>query len=295
MPDETDRAPDEALLRRYLLGGASQEEEDAVERHLFEDAGGLERIESAEADLLDACARGELDAAESARVRKLLGRGPAGRERLAFAAELVHAADGLSDTQPLPGPLSLPAPPQRPAARRPRRFGLAAGIAATLAVAVCGAWHVHQGATARRMAVNAHPPAAVPSRPGTGVPAHPPASVRPALETASFVLSLATQRGGEALRPFRVGPAIRRIELRLALDEGEEGYRTYRATVRGAAHRTVRVAEGLVPRGSASGPEIVLGIPAAELPPGRYDVAVQGERKGGEYENVAFTEFVVTS
>jgi hypothetical protein len=285
MPDDPSAIPDDALLRRFLLGDATAEERERVERHLVEDAAGLERIEAVEDELLDAGARGELAADERAR----LAATPTGRRRLAFAEDLAHLSDGLSDTQPAFVPPVL-TPPRRRAVARPRRaaaFAAAAALAAGLAAIVVGTrpWtHAGRPAGTPGASAAAHPaPAAAPSRPPStlrpgegGLPAPHPLAI------AALELTLATERGGAATPRRRIPPGTEGVELRIQLEK-EESYPTYRAKVLDAGGRTVASAAGLSPRPAAGGPEIVLPVPAASLPPGRYEVAVE----------VGFPEFVV--
>ncbi len=273
MPD----APDDSLLRRFLLGESPPEERERVERHLFEDPAGLERIEAVEDDLLDACARGELAAPERARVLARLAATPAGRRRLAFAEDLGRLSDGLSDTHPGFVP-SLPAPPRPRTAPRVRRravAALAAGLAALVVAGSYSAWrHAHPAATAGATAA---------ARPAT-----------PPLAVAVVELALATERGGDAAPPRRrIPPGTREVELRIQVDDGES-YHTYRAEIRDAAGQPVAGTSSLAPRPAPGGAEIVLAVPAVRLPPGRYEVAVQGERGNGEPpEDVGFQDLTV--
>ncbi len=285
MADETFAAPDDALLRRYLLGDATAEETAGVERHLLTAAEGLERIEAAEADLLDAAARDELPAAERERVLARLASTRAGRARLAFSRDLAHLSDGLSDTQPsLHMPLVRPLPPaprQRPRAVSPRRAAIAAIAAGLAAVAVAG-WLA--------LRTVEKPPATAAAPPSPSAPAS--ATAHPAVAAVVFELSLATARGGATQPTLQLAPGTRSVTLRIQLEEGES-YRAYGAMVHDAGGRTVASARGLQPRGTAGGPRIAFEVAAAALPPGRYEVAVEGEKSGGAPEAVGFQEFAV--
>jgi hypothetical protein len=259
MDENTAETLDGALLRRYLLGEATEDEEARVERHLLTAAAGLEDLEMAEDDLIEACARGDLPEAERKRVLAGLAASSAGRARLALARDLAYVADGEPGTL-----VNLRAPAPRPP-RRPWsgwRLQIAALAAAlVLAVATGGVWRaMHPG--------------------------------RSDLSPAVFELSMAAERGSARMPELEVPSGSRRVELRLALDE-HETYRAYRAVLRDAAGRTVASARGLALQRTPTGPEIVLDLPAADLPPGRYEVAVQGERARGPIEDVAWKEFAV--
>jgi hypothetical protein len=264
MDEMTTEAPDDALLRRYLLGEATEDEEARIERHLFADASGLDRLEMAEDDLFEAFARGDLSAADRRRVLAGLSASSTGRARLALARDLAHFADGNTKTLP-----SLPTPPPRPSRPLWQDWRLrSAALAAALVLAVVVPYQLHRG---RRPA----PP--------------PPAR---SLAPAVFELSLSAERGLAKMPQLRVPPGSQRVELRLVLEE-RELYRAYRAVLHDASDRTVASAGGLTARPTAAGPEIVLTVPAADLPPGRYEVAVQGERDQGGVEDLAFKEFAV--
>jgi DNA-directed RNA polymerase specialized sigma24 family protein len=109
MDREATEALDDALLRSYLLGEATaREDEERLLRALFSGADGLERLEVAEDDLLDACARGELPEGLQQRALARLQAIPGGRARLAVACGLVTLADGLGATAPSPRRLRWP-------------------------------------------------------------------------------------------------------------------------------------------------------------------------------------------
>ncbi len=289
-PGPRPAAPGEEVLKRYLLDDTDGEEREHVERHLVAEPEGLERIEAVERELLDAAARGELSADEHARVVGLLASTPAGRARLAFARDLVEIADGNSETHPGIVPersLRPPAPRRTPRVGRPwaRRAGLAAGVAVA---AVAGWLAVHAGHLSEA------PPRTAWQRPAA-LDRHAAAS---AAGTALLELSLATTRGGGALPRLRLAPGIRRVDLRLDLGGGDgglyRGYRTYRALVHGAGGRTVADLRHLFPRPTAGGARLDLDLAAAALTPGRYALALQGEREGGQAEEIGFQEFAVS-
>jgi len=262
MNEMTSAAPDDALLRRFLLGEATEDEEARVEQHLFADASGLDRLEMAEDDLFEAFARGDLSAAERRRVLAGLAGGSTGRARLALARDLAHFADGNTKTLPMPASPTRPRPLWQDWRLR------SAALAAALVLAVVVPYQLHRG-----------------RRPE---PPSPEQSLAPAV----FELSLAVERGPARMPRLRVPPRAQRVELRLLLEE-RGLYRAYRAVLHDASDRTVASADALTARPTPAGSEIVLAVPAADLLPGRYEVAVQGERDQGGVEDVAFKEFAV--
>jgi hypothetical protein len=258
MDENTAETLDDALLRRYLLGEATEDEEARVERHLLTAAAGLENLEMAEDDLIEACARGDLPEAERKRVLAGLAASSAGRARLALARDLAYVADGEPHT--LVHTFPAPPPPQPLwTGWRVRIAALAAVL--VLSVATGGVWEaLHPG--------------------------------KSALAPAAFELSLAAERGSAAMPELKVSSGSPRVELWLVLDEGWT-YRSYRAEVRDAAAHTVGSAAGLVPIRKPAGAEIVVTVPAANLPTGHYEVEVQGERDQGAAEALAWKEFTV--
>src|SRR4051795_5122885 len=73
---------DDELLRSYLLGELTAEEEDAVEGRLLREDELFELSEAIEADLLAEFAQGGLTPAERERVLQRLASSPQGQERL---------------------------------------------------------------------------------------------------------------------------------------------------------------------------------------------------------------------
>lgn len=260
MDENEAEIPDDALLRRYLLGGATEDEETRIEQLLLREPSGLERLEIVESELLDAYARGALPEDERRRVLAGLLTSAEGRARLALARSLAYVANGEPATL-----VSLPGRAMKPPRRPSTRWRLqAAALAASLVLALgAGLW------------VSQHRPAG------------------PSLAPVPFELSLATQRGRTAEESIRVPAAAGRVELGLVLDPGW-AYRSYRAELRDPAGDAVASADRLSPVPRPAGPEIFLTVPAASLPPGRYEVHIQGRRDRGPAEDLADKELVVT-
>ena len=260
MDENEAEIPDDALLRRYLLGGATEDEEARVEQLLLREPSGLERLEIVESELLDAYARGALPEDERRRVLAGLLASAEGRARLALARGLAYVANGEPATL-----VSLPSRSMRPPRRPSTRWRLqVAALAASLVLALgAGLW------------VSQHRPAGS------------------ALAPVHVELSLATRRAQTAEESIRVTAAAGRVELGLVLDPGW-AYRSYRAELRDAAGETVASADGLSPVRRPAGPEILLTVPAASLPPGRYAVHVEGRPDRGPAEDLAYKELVVT-
>ena len=82
-------APDDGVIRAYLLGEMNTEERCRFQQRLFEDDELFARVCGVEQDLTDALARGELPPEVAAQVRAFLSES-AQQERLAFADALAR-------------------------------------------------------------------------------------------------------------------------------------------------------------------------------------------------------------
>lgn len=80
-------------MRRYLLGDLPEAEQLALEAGFFADANLLEQMQDIETDLVDEYVRGALSNAERQQFERHYLTTPAHRERVAFARELLLAAN----------------------------------------------------------------------------------------------------------------------------------------------------------------------------------------------------------
>ncbi|HEV7516957.1 MAG TPA: hypothetical protein VGR07_11715 [Thermoanaerobaculia bacterium] len=289
-------------LRRYLLGQQPEEEEDRLELRLLREDDLFELAEAVEAELLDECARGELNPAECERLTHRLAASPGGRVRLAQARGLaaaiagIHAGTAGAAVLPFrrPGILSRPA----------LRVALAAGLAAGLAGLTVAVWQVNRKPqpsppppTIGQTVVPAPPPrmpAPAPAPPETQ--SAPPAATPPAhrphrpLSTAVLQLAMTQTRSADTEPELRLAPRIRRAELRLSLNEGES-YPSYEVAVSRAAGGTVWGPRRLPsPR---SGSPLVIRLGASALADGSYEVTVKGVTGEGTTADVGFPRFRV--
>lgn len=83
----------EQRMRRYLLGDLPEAEQLALEAGFFSDANLLEQMQDIETDLVDEYVRGALSNAERQQFERHYLTTPAHRERVAFARELLLAAN----------------------------------------------------------------------------------------------------------------------------------------------------------------------------------------------------------
>jgi len=88
LPDKTET---ETRLAQYLLGDVSSSERELLEAEYFSDDEAFQKMLSAEDDLIDAYARGELSPEERRKFEKRFLSSADGRERLGFARTLAGA------------------------------------------------------------------------------------------------------------------------------------------------------------------------------------------------------------
>ena len=93
----------EARLTRYLLGAGSPRERERLEAEYFADQDAFENMLSAEDDLIDAYARGDLSAEERRQFEDRFLSSAQGRERVQFARTLAGAV-AVAPSLPQPSP-----------------------------------------------------------------------------------------------------------------------------------------------------------------------------------------------
>jgi hypothetical protein len=277
---------DDELLRSYLLGELPEEETDRLERRLLAEDELFELSEAVEADLLAACARGELAPAERERVLRRLASSPRGRERLALARSLNTLAGSPAATTAA-APV-VPFPRRAPATSRPvlRWAALAAGLLAAAGLS----WY----ALEQRQPHGGGEPAARVAQ-ERAVPAPPraqPATLKPEPMKAVFQLALTSLRGAEVAEKLRVHPGTDVVELQIGL-EGMDDLDSFHLTVRNRKAETVWAEDGLTPRKLDGVRALVVDLPADRLPAGTYELQAQGRVPGGEPEDLSPLEIEV--
>ncbi|MFN0107280.1 MAG: hypothetical protein ACKVZH_00375 [Blastocatellia bacterium] len=88
-----------ALTRRYLLGDLPEQEQLALESKFFADANLLEQMQNIETNLVDEYVRGQLSNADQRQFERHYLTTPAHKERVAFAGELLRAANEQTHPQ----------------------------------------------------------------------------------------------------------------------------------------------------------------------------------------------------
>jgi hypothetical protein len=277
---------DDELLRSYLLGELPEQEADLLERRLLAEDELFELSEAVEADLLAACARGELAPAERERVQQRLASSPRGRERLALA----HALNTLAGS---PGHAAAPVVPfQRRAAAPVRPAFRWAALAAALLAAAGLSWFAmerpHGGEAPPWVAQERPAPASprVPEAP-RGAPAPKPEPVK-----AVFQLALMSLRGAEAAQKLRVRTGTDVVELQIGV-EGMEDLKTYHLILRNRQAEIVWEKDGLEPVKLDGVRALVVDLPADQIPAGIYEIQARGLTHGGEPEDLSPMEIEV--
>jgi hypothetical protein len=294
---------DDELLRRYLLGELPEAEVERLEPRLLADDALFELAEAVEADLLAACARGELAPEERERVLLRLASSPQGRERLALAQGLTALAEPRSTVVPFP----VRTPPlARPAVRW-------AAVAAGLLAVAGGSWFaLHQTRTPEGSSkiVEEIPPPPTnprenpvlpppPETPSVIVREEPPPVItperhetaEPEIRTQFFTLALGVLRDAGDLQKFEIEPGVQQVEIGVDLTE-MEGFESFRALLRNKDTGTTWEKSELEPRQMDWGPALVLDLPADALPNGIYELKIQGVGAGGQTED-AVQEFEI--
>ncbi|MEO6194504.1 MAG: hypothetical protein ABIS20_15950 [Thermoanaerobaculia bacterium] len=277
---------DDELLRSYLLGALPEEEADRLEQRLLAEDELFELSEAVEADLLAACARGELAPAERERVQQRLASSPRGRERLALA----HALNTLAGSSERAAAPVLPfhprvATPARPAFRW-------AALAAALLAAAGLSWYALErphGGEAPPWVAQERPAPASPRAPEAprGAPAPKPEPTK-----AVFQLALMSLRGAEAAQKLRVRTGTDIVELQIGV-EGMEDLKTFHLTLRNRKAETVWEGDGLEPVKLDGVRALVVDLPAGQIPAGTYEIQARGLTHGGEPEDLSPLEIEV--
>ena len=279
---------DDELLRSYLLGTLPEEETDRVEQRLLAEDELFELSEAVEADLLAACARGELAPAERERVQQRLASSPRGRERLALA----HALNTLAGSSERAAAPVVPFPrraamPARPAFRW-------AALAAALLAAAGLSWFAMErphGGEAPPWVAQERPAPASPRAPEApqvqGAPESKPEPVK-----AVFQLALMSLRGAEAAQKLRVGTGTDVVELQIGV-EGMEDLKAFHLTLRNREAEIVWEKDKLEPVDLDGVRALVVDLPADRLPAGIYEIQARGLTHGGEPEDLSPLEIEV--
>jgi len=253
-------SPTDATLARYLLGDLPPGEVEQLDERGVVDAVFAERLRSAEHDLADAYARGELSADDRRRWERTFGASAAGRDQLRLAQALAARERRAA---PLRGEFG-----RKPKRRTPGMPLLGLAAAAVLALAVAIGYSVHwNGDGTSSVATSVppqNPPAAAANAPSaprqrTMIAIMLPAPTRSAAQPPTLVVTTGTDDV--------------RAELRLAPDD----FTAYTVDLRDlSSQRIAWSSQELAPAERAGERVLLCTVPADVLHAGRFAFELRG-------------------
>jgi len=272
---------DDQRLIRFLLGTLTASEAEALDELSMTDDDFAGRLRVVEDDLVDAYARGDLDADARARFESRYLAAPAGRDRVRFAEALeVHQKRAGLPASELPEAVQQPA-----RSRWLPMWTLSAAASIVLAVAS----YVLLQRTARPPHPGV-PPAVVKSQPGPPAVETPTTSApTPTESVIAMVLMPPTRAPGE-LPTLALPGGAAKVQISLVLESDD--YRSYQVALKQSeAGRTLW--QSLRVSSSASGANRVvpITIDATLFKPGEYTLDLSGYRGAGRGEVITSYTF----
>jgi hypothetical protein len=301
---------DDELLRKYLLGELTGEDESVLEARLIQDNDLFERAEAMEADLLEEYAHGGLSAAQSTHLQRHLIASSATRSQLAMVRGLgKEATEETSWRRILTGPWG------RTELSRPSVRALAAAM---LVIAVGAGWLDYRSfqlqTQIERIAQQGFalpdrphvPPPPGTDRPIVAPPIHPTAPTPgdriagptqtpappPAPVMQTFTLALTTFRGPEDTKTLEIAAETEQVDIHLPLSQADGTYSSFQVALQDEAG-TELIRTDLRPVRAGEGTELVLSVKTKLLRKGGYELHVLGKSADGQLEDVAFPQFQV--
>lgn len=247
----TEYSSETGEIVRYLLGDATEEERQRVERAYFTDETTYRRLLEIEDDLAGSWARGELTASQREHFGRRLLASETGRARAEFAEALLRVSQRREAATISQG------------IRRAHRILLWLPAAAAVAMAVAGGIEIRlleNRVSALRAQIEAGRTHAA------GAPAQP---------LLSFLLSPGLTRGPEGLRRFAIPAGSGSVRFQLEVPAGHlAGPLTARLVLADGRE----VWSGLAAAGDQAA-EVV--VPREVLAPEEYDLLVEPMRRAG--------------
>jgi hypothetical protein len=269
-----------SLIRRFLLGDATEEEREAVEARFFSDDDFFGELVAEEDDLIDEYVGDALPPASRQRFEARYLVTPRGRERVAFGRAVRRLA-------PLPAARGRTGLPSWLPMAAALVMGLSTALLAVRTIRLEGRLE-SQGAEQARSAARAEEL----QRELASARARAEELARRAASTAgatagstpSFTLAAGgTRDPGET--PALVVTATADVIVLKASSEREWRYASYRAAVRTVEGAAVFQADGLP--ASADGSAVAVPVPSAVLPPGDYILTLSGRDPAGRGREIA--------
>ena len=318
------RCDDETLIRRYLLGELSEEDQRLLEERLMTDEAYFQQLLLLEDDLADDYVQDKLSPSEQARFENHFMAAPERRQKVKLAMALRrYVAEQASPALPEPAPAGPP-----PAAgwrvltafRRlaPMKAGLAlAGLLLLVTAGALGlfiqtvrqrtqiqqrqAWQAElqranqalQQQLAEQQARQATLPPPRAHQPGQGHPpgrdpaAEKPAAplTEPARHAPVVALALEPGRTRAAVPAAQVELPANTRTLQLQLTLEDDRYPHYHAELRTAEGTSVWKRGHLPSQPRGAGKAVVVVAPAGGLTPGDYLVTLSGETPDRNYDD----------
>ena len=302
------------LVRRYLLGVLPEAEQLKLEARFFADSETLEQVWAGENELIDAYVRDWLTDAERAQFERHYLAAPEHRERVAFARELLRAADEARAEEST-NVIARAAPPTESfwtrllASLRAPQVALGAVAAVAVLLLAGGAWLISERSRWREQLEQAQterPAAAARARAlegqiaqhrerntelsgelerlreaqrGTIAAPSPPA--KPSL--LSFLL-VATVRGSSEQPTLKIPPGADQVRLQMKLERNE--YPRHQVSLRpvdgGAAWESARVSVAPLRDGAI----VSVKVPTAKFARGDYILTLTGVDANGATEQI---------
>jgi len=311
----------EDLIKRYLLGELSAEEQIALEDEYFADQAKYDQICKTEDELLDRYARGALSPADRERFERLYLINPRRRRHVKFAKALTQVIDGELAARPAaqrtadrhhierPDP-DISWKSQLAALPRGLRFALSLPlIIAALLIVFGGTWFAIETSSLRarlaealregemRRQTQARRIADLEAQSGqlTEERERLQAQLQAIKETGSsssyiapapvfLTLSTNTFRDSGAREPRALMIPHGVEEVRLRLNLLENVFPTYRVTLLTADGSEVFSKNGLKPRAGKAGDFVIASLPADKFTSGDNVLALSGINSTGEAE-----------
>jgi hypothetical protein len=285
----------QTLLRQYLLGEMSEQEQDNLEEKYFGDDSFFGELLDVEDQLIEEYRRGRLSPRERERFERRFLTMPEMRRGVEFVSLLAESqAENRAANPPSPS-LRAEAAPQRksffsrPRARRSIPVWTAA--AATLIAALAGGWLLMNLSGPRHETTSV--PGTINGRPGRSEPARQDrvkieeelAKLQtdhvPAQNLLSFTLTRGASRSLGEVKT--VTPDVETTMIEFTLDAGAESYAGYQARLQKTIDESdVFLIKGLESQPSAAGKSVVVRLPVARLETDDYQITLEGVLTGND-------------
>jgi hypothetical protein len=271
-----------ARARRYLLGAVDEDERALIERDYFTNDDALDRVTTAEDDLIEDYLAGRLTPHDRWRFEHAYLAAPGHRARVDTVRRLIARAAVTEATQRVRSEGRLPA--WRPAVVNPvvaavsLRWLAAAASIVLVASAAVWLWASMNRTAPTRIA--AQP--ALSAAPAVGQPS----ASAPATRAFALMVSPVGVRGAAAERTVVIPEGAQRVTIRLGLDADTMSFATAHVSVRVVGGEEVWKGMLVVPGGEESIGSI--DVAASQLTAEDYVITVQGMTGDGRQQSVRY-------